>query len=92
MAEQMQFAGPWGQGFPEPLFENEFKVLDQRLLKDEHVRLSLCHPEGGEPVEAIAFHETRSLPGQARFLYRLGLNDFGGRRRRQLIVEHIQCE
>jgi single-stranded-DNA-specific exonuclease len=92
LAEELRFAGPWGQGFPEPLFDNEFTVLDQRMLKDAHLRLSLGHPAGGEPIEAIAFNEIRSLPAQARFLYRLGVNDYGGRLRRQLVVEHIQCE
>jgi single-stranded-DNA-specific exonuclease len=92
LAEVLHLAGPWGQGFPEPLFDNEFAVLDQRLLKDAHLRLSLRHPAGGEPVEAIAFNERRSLPARARFLYRLGVNDYGGRRRGQLVVEHIHCD
>ncbi len=92
LAETLHFAGPWGQGFPEPMFENEFAILEQRLLKDAHLRLSLRHVAGGEPVEAIAFRETRELPARARMVYRLGVNDFGGRRRRQLVVEHIQYE
>lgn len=92
LAEALHSGGPWGQGFPEPLFDNELAVLDQRVLKDAHLRLSLRHPAGGEPVEAIAFRERRALPGRARFLYRLGVNDYGGRRRRQLVVEHIHCD
>jgi single-stranded-DNA-specific exonuclease len=94
LAEHLHLAGPWGQGFPEPLFDNEFTVLDQRVLKDAHLRLSLRHLDGGEPVEAIAFNQAGSgpLPGRARCCYRLGINDFGGRRRRQLVVEHIQSE
>jgi single-stranded-DNA-specific exonuclease len=92
LAERLHTAGPWGQGFPEPLFDNELAVLDQRVLKDAHLRLALRHPRGGEPVEAIAFNETRPLPDAARFVYRLGINDFGGRRRCQLVVEHIECE
>jgi single-stranded-DNA-specific exonuclease len=91
-AEQLQFGIPWGQGFPEPLFDNELAVLEQQLLKNAHLRLTLRHPEGGEPVEAIAFNETRTLPATARFVYRLDVNDFGGRRRRQLVVEHIEYE
>jgi single-stranded-DNA-specific exonuclease len=92
LAEQLHFAGPWGQGFPEPLFDNEFAVLEQRVLRDRHLRLVLRHPDGGEPLEAIAFGEKRALPSRARFLYRLGLNDYGGRRRRQLVVDHVRCE
>jgi single-stranded-DNA-specific exonuclease len=91
LAEQLQFAVPWGQGFPEPLFDNEFAVLDQQMLKDAHLRLTLRHPEGSEPIEAIAFNETRELGDRARFVYRLDVNDFNGRRRRQLVVEHVEC-
>lgn len=90
LATELHFAGPWGQGFPEPLFDNEFVLLDQRLLKDAHLRLSLRHPDGGEPLEAIAFNRTEPLPGRVRCCYRLGINDFGGQRRRQLVVEHAR--
>jgi len=90
LAGQLHLAGPWGQGFPEPLFDNEFQVLDQRLLKDAHLRLSLRHAAGGDPIEAMAFNRTMPLPGRIRCCYRLGINDFGGRRRRQLVVEHLQ--
>jgi single-stranded-DNA-specific exonuclease len=92
VAEGLHFAGPWGQGFPEPLFDNELAVMDQRVLKDAHLKLQLRHPEGGDPIEAIAFNETRPMPSRVRFLYRLGINDFGGLRRRQLVVEHIHYE
>ncbi len=92
LADALQSGGPWGQGFPEPLFENQFDVLDQRLLKEAHLKLLLRHPEGGDPIEAIAFRETRPPSAQARFVYRLDVNDFGGRRRQQLVVEHIQSE
>lgn len=91
-AEEIHFAGPWGQGCPEPLFDNELVVLDRQVLKAAHLRLSLRHPDGGETLEAIAFNETRELPERARFFYRLGVNDFNGRRRRQLVVEHIQSD
>jgi single-stranded-DNA-specific exonuclease len=92
LAEALQFAAPWGQAFPEPLFDNEFDVLDRVVLRGAHLRLSLRHVDGGAPVEAIAFNETRDLPPRARFLYRLGVNDYGGRRRRQLVVEHIRSD
>jgi single-stranded-DNA-specific exonuclease len=91
LAEGLHFAGPWGQGFAEPLFDNEFTVLDRRVLRDAHLRLLLRHPDGGEPVEAIAFNQTRALPGRARFLYRFGINAFNGHTRQQLVVEHIDC-
>ena len=39
--ETLHFAGPWGQGFPEPLFDNEFALLQRRVLKDKHLKLTL---------------------------------------------------
>lgn len=93
LAEALRAGGPWGQGFPEPLFDNEFEVLDQQVLREAHLRLKLRPVEGGAPagesVEAIAFRETRLLPGRVRLIYRLDVNDYGGRRRGQLVVEHI---
>ncbi len=92
VAEELYFAGPWGQGFPEPLFDNEFAIVGQRVLRDAHLRLVLRHPDGGEPLDAIAFRQTRALPARARLLYRLGLNFFRGRKQQQLVVEHIEYE
>lgn len=90
LAAKLHFAGPWGQGFAEPLFDNVFEVLDHRLLKDAHLRLSLRHPDGGGPMEAIAFGHRELPAGRLRCLYHLGVNDYGGRRRQQLVVEHLQ--
>jgi len=90
LAEQLHFAGPWGQGFPEPMFDDAFSVLDQRVLKDAHLRLSLRHAQGGDPVDAIAFNHVAALPARVHCCYRFGISDFGGRRRRQLVVEHVQ--
>lgn len=92
LAEQIQFAAPWGQAFPEPLFQNDFVVLERSVLRDRHLRLLLRHAAGDEPVEGIAFNETRQLGETAGVVYRLGINDYGGRRRRQLVVEHIQSD
>lgn len=92
LAERLRVAGPWGQGCPEPLFDNEFEVVEQRLLRGAHLRLGLRPVTGGAPVEAIAFRETRTLPARVRLAYRLDVNDYGGRRRPQLVVEHIQSD
>ncbi len=92
VAEELHFGGPWGQGFAEPLFDNEFAILERRVLRDAHLRLRLRHPDGGEPLEAVAFNQTRLPHERARFLYRLGLNAYGGRRRQQLVVERIEYE
>lgn len=93
-AELLRQAGPWGQRFPEPAFDGEFEVLDQRLLKDAHLKLqvkSVC----GQPLEAIAFRVDRNLwPNYAvrkvRLLYQLDVNEWNGVRRLQLLVRHIE--
>jgi single-stranded-DNA-specific exonuclease len=92
LAETLQRAAPWGQGFPEPLFENEFQILEQTVLRDAHLRLTMRHRDGGEAVEAIAFRHAQPVTASARLVYRLDINDYGGRRRPQLVVEHVQCD
>ncbi len=95
LAETLRQAGPWGQGFPEPLFDGVFRVVAQRVLGDRHLKLRLC-PEAGEaPVEAIAFHQAGaralSAPGErVRVAFRLDVNEWRGRRSAQLRVEHIE--
>ncbi|HET9123017.1 MAG TPA: single-stranded-DNA-specific exonuclease RecJ [Acidiferrobacteraceae bacterium] len=86
-AESVRQAGPWGQAFPEPQFDNEFQVLEQKVVGAQHLRLKLM-PLGGQcPVEAIAF---RSLEAAARIraVYRLEVHTYRGRRSLQLVVEH----
>ncbi len=95
LAEQLRTAGPWGQGFPEPLFDGHFELLSQRLVGEEHLKLSLRHKDGGMPVDAIAFYHGDLLPAErgtrCRVAYRLDVNEFRGRRGHQLVVEHIEC-
>ena len=77
----------WGQGFPPPLFANVFTVLDQRLIKDRHLKLSL--DLDGRRFNAIWFRRTELLPKEARLAYRPVADDYNGMRRVQLIVEHV---
>jgi single-stranded-DNA-specific exonuclease len=92
LAETLQQAVPWGQGFPEPLFDNAFEVIDRKVLRDAHLRLTVRPGEGCEPVEAIAFRQVRDVGPLAHLVYRLAINDYGGRRRAQLVVEHIHSD
>lgn len=95
LAETLRRAGPWGQGFPEPLFDNEMQILERRLLKDRHLKMRVRHPEGGAISDAIAFNcaegVLRGLGDKARLVYRLDVNEFRARRTHQLVVEDIQC-
>jgi single-stranded-DNA-specific exonuclease len=76
----------WGQGFPPPLFANVFTVLEQRLLKDKHLKLSLDLE--GRRFNAIWFRRTELLPKEVRLAYRPVADDYNGMRRVQLIIEH----
>jgi single-stranded-DNA-specific exonuclease len=90
VAEQLRLAGPWGQGFPEPLFDGEFAVQDWRVVGETHLKLRLCHSEGGEALEAIEFGGWRGEPPGARLhlVYQLDLDDWRERRGVQLLVRH----
>ena len=80
----------WGQAFPEPLFANQFKVLSQRVLKDQHLKLSL--EVDGREIQAISFRHKRELPPTVRLAYKLDINDFRGRQSVQLIIEGMEDE
>jgi single-stranded-DNA-specific exonuclease len=95
-ARLLRDAGPWGQAFLEPLFEGEFLLLDQRLLKDKHLKLSLSHPDSNRIFDGIAFNIDRALwPNAAckrvKLAYRLDLNFFRGMETLQLRIEDLQA-
>ena len=76
----------WGQGFAPPSFDGEFDVADQRIMADKHSRLLLTC--GQRTVEAVLFGCTDPLPARLRAIYRLGVNEYGGANRLQLVIEH----
>ena len=94
-AELLRAGGPWGAGFPEPLFDGEFEVRAPRVVGEKHLKFQVVAPEGRGSFEAIAFNQvepgtTFSAPtGRRRLVYRLGTNDYQGVRRLQLVVEHL---
>ena len=91
-AEALRNAGPWGQGFDEPLFDGEFEVLDWRVVGERHLKLSLRVEGRREPLNAIHFggwHEQEPAP-RLRLAYRLVPDDYRGGKAIQLIVEHSQ--
>jgi len=76
----------WGQGFAPPLFDNEFAVVEQRLVKDAHLRLTL--ELEGSRFNAIWFRRTEPLPTRVRLAYRPVADEYQGQRRVTLFVEH----
>jgi single-stranded-DNA-specific exonuclease len=76
----------WGQGFPEPLFEDEFRVQSQRVVGEKHLKLKLASPAGS--FDAIRFFHADAAPDTVRAVYSLGVNEYNGNEALQLIVRH----
>ncbi|MEM1113829.1 MAG: single-stranded-DNA-specific exonuclease RecJ [Pseudomonadota bacterium] len=95
LAETLRLAGPWGQHFPEPLFDGVFELITQRIVGEKHLKMLLRLPDGGLDIDAIAFNIDTGLwpnPGidRVRIVYRLDVNEFRGQRSLQLLVEDLQ--
>jgi single-stranded-DNA-specific exonuclease len=95
VAQLLKDAGPWGQGFPEPLFEGRFEVIEHRILKERHLKL-LVEAGDNELIDAIAFNSVESGEqmqlNRIRATYRLDVNEFRGQRKAQLIIDYFQTE
>ena len=78
----------WGQGFPPPLFADEFTIEHQRLLKDKHLKLRLR--KGEALFDAIRFNFSDAVSGAVRAAYRLSINEFNGVQSLQLVIEHLE--
>ena len=95
LAEQLRAAGPWGQRFPEPLFDGVFALKSQRIVGEKHLKLRLgLLGENSALIEAIAFNvDTAVWPNpaatHAQLAYRLDVNEYNGLRSVQLLVQHI---
>jgi single-stranded-DNA-specific exonuclease len=92
VAKLLRDSLPWGQGFPEPCFDDRFVLIERRSLKELHLKLKLKSVAGGGTIDAIAFHQADAdwSAGEVRQIaYRLALNDYYADERVQLIVEHI---
>jgi single-stranded-DNA-specific exonuclease len=93
-ASMFKEAGPWGHSFSEPLFDNEFKIIQQRIVGKKHLKLVLMDPETGTAVDAIYFNiDEKVWPDesieQVRVVYKLDVNEFRGKQSVQLLVEYI---
>jgi len=76
----------WGQGFPAPAFDDEFDVISQRPVGDQHLRLSLGRD--GKSFPAIAFQQSTPLPARVRAAYRPDVREWQGLEALELVVEH----
>jgi len=98
MAELIQNAGPWGQNFPEPVFDGQFDIIEKRIVGEKHLKLVLGYSGTDSmqqnTIDAIAFNVTdENWPDDANrvdAVYRLDVNEFRGNRTAQLMVEQIE--
>jgi single-stranded-DNA-specific exonuclease len=79
----------WGQGFPQPLFCDDFEVQGQRVVGEKHLKLRLAR--AGRTLEAMRFNALDPLPPQVRAAYRLSVNEFNGAQNLELVVEHWEA-
>ncbi|MFP5441424.1 MAG: single-stranded-DNA-specific exonuclease RecJ [Gammaproteobacteria bacterium] len=95
LAEALRSSVPWGQAFPEPLFDGEFELLEQRIVGEKHLKLVVSSPAAaGRVFDAIHFNaDLGRWPGKARrarLAYRVDVNEYRGVRTPQLLVEWIE--
>ncbi|WP_070962281.1 single-stranded-DNA-specific exonuclease RecJ [Vibrio sonorensis] len=100
VAELLRNGGPWGQAFPEPVFDGEFKVLHQKLVGEKHLKLMVEPLFKGHPtnimIDGIAFNvDLRRWPDasvkKVRLAYKLDINEFRGNQSLQLMIDHIEA-
>ena len=95
-AEALRFAGPWGQGFPQPVFDNVLICDQQRAMGQtgNHRRLKLRDPRNNRIHDAVMFNVDTDIPTQTplRIAYEPTVNDWNNRQTLRLLIRHIQAE
>lgn len=96
IAQLIQQAGPWGQQFVEPVFDNVFEVLDQRIVGKNHLKMTLMTTQGNQQVDAIAFNvDLKFWPNyRVKYVhaaYKLDINFYQGRTRLQLLIQAMNA-
>ena len=98
LAEQLRYAGPWGQGFPEPVFQGRFTLVQQRIVGGRHLKLVLSPVSAGTVagslIDGIWFNiDPSEWPNnhcqEVNLVYQLDINEFRGRRSVQLLIQHL---
>lgn len=95
LAQQLRAGGPWGQAFPEPIFDGKFGIVDQRIVGNKHLKLTLTPEGSNKQLDAIVFNiDVEKWPNyqamQIHAAYRLDINEYLGRSNIQLVVEQVE--
>lgn len=89
-ARILRDAGPWGAGFPEPVWSGLFEIDEQRTVGENHLKMRVTPVSGGNTMEAIAFNQAGpGYRGTVQLVFRLDVNEFRGVQSPQLVVEQI---
>ncbi|MFT6253760.1 MAG: single-stranded-DNA-specific exonuclease [Granulosicoccus sp.] len=95
IAHAIQQAGPWGQGFPEPVFDGDFFIVNQRIVGEKHLKLVLSlDAQGINTVDGIAFNISADQwpdhhVSKVHVVYQLSVNVFRGQESVQLMVKQM---
>ena len=94
IAQELRDAGPWGQGFPAPIFDGVFELKQQRLVGLKHLKMVL--QQGDKLIDAIAFNiDPEAWPNlsvkEIFCVYSLDVNEFRGQRTVQLLVQLLEA-
>jgi len=92
LARQLRSAGPWGQSFPEPLFDGEFDVAGTRAIGEAHLRLKLRQSGRSALLDAVLFNADRfgPLPARLRAAFQLEIDDWDGAQSLRLLLRHVE--
>jgi single-stranded-DNA-specific exonuclease len=92
LAQQLRYGGPWGQAFPEPLFDGVFSVESVRPIGENHRRLKLHIADCTRIFEAVQFNidPAEQLPARIRAVYQLDINDWNDAQSLQLLLRHVE--
>ena len=89
-ARSLRDAGPWGSGFPEPVWSGDFEIVEQRIVGENHLKLRVRPAGGGVVVDAIAFNQAgAACRGKVQLAFRLDVNEYRGIQSTQLVVEQV---
>ncbi len=92
LAQQLRYAGPWGQGFPEPLFDGVFALDSWKVMGETHLRLKLRRIDAMQALDAVVFNAYTGTPPPARLraVFQLDVNEWNGKQTLQLIIRHLE--
>src|SRR3569623_1897636 len=93
LADLLRGAGPWGQAFPEPIFDGYFDIVQRRTVGERHLKMVVKTPGHDRVFDAIAFNtldaDWSEQTARVQLAYKLDVNEFRGQRSAQLLVEHM---